>query len=305
MICLHEPQEQVAGSRKRKHQLKQQREVISKDVSMNIVASGDVAKIAELVEHLHAERDIAISQVEVVRKTAKNTSRQKLYHMKRAADLRAQLVVTQLEKRQLEFGIVKFNKRRKEDAKKFVCTLPGGYRLALSRNLGHAGSLAALQSAECDSTRHVCVRWEMLLSNSFQAGHAAWHGNAALSIDQAVEASSQNHHQDDHDGVVALELHGVSGDASNASVLQSKKTHVCRVHSVYAVHTSTDQTQADGTQSMHWLKWCRVQFSDVQLLPESLGFRFQFFAVCVCGTLRSFMGSHIMPFHTLIQIQQK
>ena len=236
---------------------------IPKDVSLQILASKDAQKIAELVHILHSERDAACSQAALASKNAKNASRQKNYHVKIASELREQLVQTQAEKRQLEHGIVKFSKRRKVGAKRFECTLAGGYRLALSRNLGHAGSTAALQSLECDSTRFVTVRWELLLSNSIACAHEVWHGHAAQSIEQAVQSAGED------SGVVALELHAVSGDASNASVVQSKKTHVCRVHSVYAVHTSTER---DGIKT--WFKWSRVQYGDVQLLPEKLGRNF-------------------------------
>lgn len=145
--------------------------------------------------------------------------------------------------------------------------------MALSRNLGHAGSTAALQTLQSDASRHVCTRWEHLLASSFLASHSTWHQNAALAIEKSIVAIEPPDNTDTDNGIIALELHSISGDASNASVVQSKKTHACRVHSVYTVFSnpkgSVEEGGQDGLEGGRvWMRWSRIQFADVQLLPE-------------------------------------
>lgn len=103
-----------------------QKVFLSKEAIDEIVASGDNNQILELVGLLQQERDVAVSQMHVAEKATKNAYRVRNYQMKKASSLRQQLATAMQQKRELEHGIVKYSKRRKETSIRYRCTLSGG-----------------------------------------------------------------------------------------------------------------------------------------------------------------------------------
>lgn len=199
----------------------------------------DKGQLQLLVQALVAERD--------------QSRKSREYFRKKASNLSQELSKSKHEAEQLRHGIVHYSKRRKIEAKRYRLTVHGGYKLALSRNLGHGGTVAALQTLDAESSWQTCAFWEHMFSASILASHADFHA-------QANEAISD---LQDEQMPLRFEFQGFSGDATNSNIVQSSKVHTCVVRSAYLVpHVREGQ---EG-----WAILQRQSLADVQLLPDSV-----------------------------------
>eukprot|EP00438_Fugacium_kawagutii_P005301 Skav231731 [mRNA] locus=scaffold638:10945:15691:+ [translate_table: standard] len=208
----------------------------------------DAHQLLALVNRLVTERDL--------------TSKSRDYFRSRVAALRGQMADMKRAQNELKSGIVQFSKRRKLSSKRHRLTVHGGYKLALSRNLGHSGALAALQTLEADLSRQTCCSWEHMLSHSILASHHRFHHFANRALAGAPEAK----HPD------VFELHAFGGDATNSNLVQSSKVHTCVIRSAYIVPVSVDSDPGDdgaGQQEQYKIL-TRKCLADLQLLPESV-----------------------------------
>ena len=205
----------------------------------------DRQQLETLVSALVSERD--------------QTHKSRDYFRRRLQTIRKEVEDMKTNEKQLKFGIVQYSKRRKLGAKRFRLTVHGGYKLALSRNLGHGGGEATLQTLDSESSRQTCSAWEHLFSSSILASHADFHAGACREIDQLVA---------DMEDLLpkCWEFQGFSGDATNSNLVQNSKVHTCVVRSAYVLPTQQGP-EGDWDQFKVLTKQC---LTDIQLLPETV-----------------------------------
>lgn len=177
------------------------------------------------------------------------------YFRRRLSILRKEFAELKSDNSQLQSGIVHYSKRRTLNAKRFRLTVHGGYKLAMSRNHGHSGSIATLETLNADLSRQTCCAWEHLFSHSIIASHFAFH----TSSNEAIEVLDS--------GLVPFEFHGFSGDATNSNLVQSSKVHTCTIRSSYVIPEGPEAPEGEPQTYKVLMRKC---LGDLQLLPESV-----------------------------------
>jgi regulator of replication initiation timing len=128
------------------------------------------------------EDEVAALRAEVERLQAKNGSlrkeresfRMQCNHLKRKL---GQTKVA-LDKAQAELASQSsfvLSKRRRANAKWSRLSVEGGYKLALSRNIGHTSCYALSQILEVGVSRQCVVSWELLMAKNLMVQSRAWH----------------------------------------------------------------------------------------------------------------------------------
>ena len=131
--------------------------------------------------------------------------------------------------------------RRGAAGKRFVCSIEGGYRLALKRNLGHSALTALLQSLEAPISRQALARWEhVLAANVVGQSRRFFEDNGEAVRD--LMRSSPPMGPSTSARAFSFENNAVRGNATNSSVKHSLKCHVCEVRSCFLLPDMT----ADG-----------------------------------------------------------
>ena len=89
-------------------------------------------------------------------------------------------------------------------------TVGGGYRLALHRNQGHAGSEILLCHFELKSSRQTVNRWESLLACSLLLQSRSWYCFQRLAVEELHGAAADASRR-----AVSWEIHTIGGDSTH------------------------------------------------------------------------------------------
>jgi hypothetical protein len=232
-----------------------------------VVDNGDADTIRDMVASLFK---VAQTAKQKVRSNISGRS----YWMVKAKTGSKELRETQKQLSEARMGIAYMGKRRKPGAIRFNLSTRGGYTMALARNVGHAGAHATAMMLDSDATRQVCCSWEMLLNSSIMCDIYDWQKQMGDNLKLAAGMTQNIDFR-------TFEIHTFRGDATNSSVLQSKKVQGCEVVSRYCYpvfgqqHADGDGNDIggddDGTNNDIFA--CvteRRAYADLQFLPHSL-----------------------------------
>ena len=133
--------------------------------------------------------------------------------------------------------------------KRHAVSLGGGVRMALKRNQGHA-SIEALKAHvdEIVFTRQIVAVWENLVATMLLLDSRAWYQAQYAYLKEFWSARARQLAAAPTPPKPALtwEVHTIRGDATNSSVVESSKAHVCEVMSLFGHQQIEAEAEADG-----------------------------------------------------------
>ena len=152
-----------------------------------------------------------------------------------------------------------------------ILTPLGGYRLALKRSLGHAGSTDMLDQQQVTSTRQTIAVWEAKLAASLILSSRDFYADSEAVIrkyhrhraDAAMSASDAASHSP-NDVVASWEFHRIMGDATNCTATKHLKAHVVQVRSLFRVAADAADDDDEGTEA-----WTCTIMPDLAAVPSS------------------------------------
>ena len=156
-----------------------------------------------------------------------------------------------------------YTKRSRLQApKRHICSVSGGYRLALKSNLGYINAVTLKAVIEADVSRQTIHNWERLMGANVIVQTRAWCDENNTRIDERLTDSKRaggvEYSVDDTEHFAATaatsqlafswELHAIRGDATKIPI-NANKAHVCEVVSEFChvdFDTSEQPDVADG-----------------------------------------------------------
>jgi hypothetical protein len=118
-------------------------------------------------------------------------------------------------------------RHRREPAQWRKLTIPGGYKLAMKRNIGHISCMALSDTLELNISRQCVAQWELALADSCIVMANQWHdAKKSLLLSSRI------------DGSMSWEITTARADATNSSTLQSHKVHSCELTTLVNMNLS-------------------------------------------------------------------
>ena len=195
------------------------------------------------------------------RSRAKAAEKRETRTLLQKADLQRELDILRAREARHTYHLQ--SKRRRLDATRVVLSIPGAYRLALKRNLGHASAAATADMLEVGVGTHAVLRAERLLHASLLAIVFEFYQRLRGKV-RALQ--TQTLALEDTEGTVPLtsageideaevfealfqyrkftwEIHCFRGDATNSSAHQSQKRYSSDVYTAACTDANNDEIE--------------------------------------------------------------